>query len=164
MQIEPRIVARAGQPYVAVRRQVTMDTIATAADLIPGLFGWLAARGIPPAGAPFLKYNVIDMARRLEVEAGVPVAAPVDGDDEVLAGTLPAGRYVSVVYLGHPDGLLDATAALLAWAAGQGLRWDVTGTDEGDRWGCRLEIYHTNPAEVPDPDEWETELAFRLAG
>ncbi len=123
MQIEPRIVARAGQPYVAVRRQVTMDTIATAADLIPGLFGWLAARGIPPAGAPFLKYNVIDMARRLEVEAGVPVAAPVDGDDEVLAGTLPAGRYVSVAYLGH-----------------------------------------TNPAEVPDPDEWETELAFRLAG
>ena len=30
----------------------------------------------------FLKYNVIDMARQLEVEAGVPVAAPVTGGGE----------------------------------------------------------------------------------
>jgi hypothetical protein len=53
---------------------------------------WLAAHGAAPAGAPFLKYNVIDMARQLEIEAGVPVATAVDGDSRVLSGILPAGR------------------------------------------------------------------------
>jgi hypothetical protein len=38
------------------------------------------------AAAPFWKYNVIDMAGKLEIEAGVPVAAAVAGDDRVVAG------------------------------------------------------------------------------
>src|SRR5215831_15721980 len=33
----------------------------------------------------------------------------------------------------------------------------------GERWGCRLEIYHTDPAVEPDMNSWVTELAFRLA-
>jgi hypothetical protein len=41
------------------------------------------------AGAPFFRFNVIDMAR--EVEARVPVAAAVAGDGEVFAAELPAG-------------------------------------------------------------------------
>lgn len=31
------------------------------------------------------------------------------------------------------------------------------------RWGCRLEVYKTDPAEQPDTGKWETELLFRLA-
>jgi hypothetical protein len=45
--------------------------------------------------------------------------------------------------------------------AEHGVNWDVTATPEGDRWGCRLEIYGT---DEPDMDKWQTELAFRLAG
>ena len=67
-------------------------------------------------------------------------------------------------YTGHPMGLYDATAALLDWAAGQGLAWDVTETEDGDRWGARLEIYESDPAQEPDMDKWVTDLAFRLAG
>jgi hypothetical protein len=37
-------------------------------------------------------------------------------------------------------------------------------TDDGQRWGCRLEVYNTDPAEEPNMNKWETELAFRLAG
>jgi hypothetical protein len=40
----------------------------------------------------------------------------------------------------------------------------VTKSPVGERWGCRLEVSFTNPAEEPDPAAWETELAFRLAG
>src|SRR5262245_41741099 len=71
----PIIVERAEQPYVGIRGLVTMPTIGAIADRIPEVFAWLGARGIEPAGAPFLKYNLIDMARELEIEAGVPVAA-----------------------------------------------------------------------------------------
>ena len=41
------------------------------------VFAWLGGGGAAPAGAPFWKYNVIDMAREIEIEAGVPVAAAV---------------------------------------------------------------------------------------
>ena len=114
-----------------------------------------------PAGQPFCKYNVIDMDRQLEVEAGLPVAAPATGDDQVLAAVLPAGRYATTWHTGHPDGLAGATRTLLDWAAHHGLAWDVTPAPAGERWGCRLEIYHDEPGQ--DMSEWKTELAFKLA-
>jgi effector-binding domain-containing protein len=163
MSINAEITERAEQPYVAVRAQVTMQEISTIADRIPEVFGWLAAHGIAPAGAPFLKYNVIDMARELEIEAGVPVAAAVDVDGSVLAGVLPGGRYATVLHVGHPAKLVDTTTELLAWASNQGLVFDTSETDAGQRWGSRLEIYLTDPRIQPDMDKWETQLAFRLA-
>lgn len=161
---DPEIVVRGEQPYVAVKGVVTMRTFGAIADRLPGVFGWLDTRGVQPAGAPFFRYNLIDMARELEVEAGVPVATAVDGDDRVLAGVLPGGRYATVIHVGRPDQLVEVTAALRAWANRQGLEWDMSGTDRGERWGCRLEILRTNPAEEPDMDKWETQLMFRLAG
>jgi GyrI-like small molecule binding protein len=122
---------------------------------------WRRSQGVQPAGQPFCKYNVIDMDRQLEVEAGFPVAAPVTSEDRVLAAVLPAGRYAALWHTGHPDGLVGATQALLDWAAQQDLAWDVTSAPEGERWGCRLETYHDEPGQ--DMNEWETELAFKLA-
>jgi effector-binding domain-containing protein len=165
MLAEPKIVHRADQPYVAIKALVTMESIsAVVPPLNKEVFGWLAARGAAASGAPFWKYNVIDMERQLEVEAGAPVAVAVPGDDRVLAGVIPGGMYATVRYTGHPMGLYDATVALLEWAAGQGLAFDVRETEDGDRWGARLEIYESDPAQEPDMDKWVTDLAFRLAG
>lgn len=164
MQTEPEIVQRSEQPYVAIKASVTMETIGTVLpSLHPEVFAWLDARGGRPVGAPFWKYNVIDMQRELEVEVGVPVAEAVAGDDRVLSGVLPAGNYAGSTYTGHPDGLMHATAELLDWAAKRGLAWDVSDTPQGQRWGCRLEIYETDPREEPDMHKWETRLVFRLA-
>lgn len=161
---EPQVADRVAQPYVAIQVHVTMQELgAVLPALHPQVFGWLGARGIAPAGPPFWKYNVVDMERQLEVEVGVPVAALVPGDERVIAGVLPAGRYATLWYTGHPAGLAGPTATLLEWAAAQDLTWDITRTDEGDRWGARLEIYETDPAEEPDLNKWETQLAFRLS-
>ena len=164
MHTEPELLQRAEQPYVAIKASVTMETIGAAlASLHPEVFAWLDARGEKPAGAPFLKYNVIDMERELEVEVGVPVAEVVAGDQRVLSGVLPGGSYAGTIYTGHPDGGLDATAALLDWAAKRGLAWDVSDTPQGQRWGCRLEIYDTDPREEPDMHKWQTRIVFRLS-
>jgi effector-binding domain-containing protein len=164
MQIEPTIVERPAQPYVAVRGLVTMETIGEVADRFPELFGWLDAHGVTPVGAPFLKYNVIDMDRQLEIEAGAPVPADIEGEGDIIAGVLPAGRYATITHVGHPDRLIDVTAALLAWAADRDLTWDMTETDHRERWGCRLEVYRTDPSVQPDMSKWETDLVFRLTG
>jgi effector-binding domain-containing protein len=160
----PEVNDRLAQPYVAIKAQVTMQNMAAILPpLMPQVFGWLGERNIPPAGAPFWKYDVIDMARLLEVEVGVPVSAPVDGDERVLAGVLPAGRYATVRYTGHPDGLIGVVASLLEWASEEGLTWDMTNIQDGERWAARLEIYETDPAVEPDMNKWTTQLAFRLA-
>jgi hypothetical protein len=81
------------QPFVGVTKTVTMTTIPDIADEIPGLIGWVVNHGHSPAGAPFLRYLVIDMAGELGMEAGVPVASPVDSGGDVESGVLP-GRSV----------------------------------------------------------------------
>ncbi|MET9220832.1 GyrI-like domain-containing protein [Streptomyces sp. NPDC003300] len=161
--VPPRIVDRAARPYAAVRALVTMESVDTIAHRIPEVIGRLSALGVEPAGPPFLKYNVIDMARQLEVEAGVPVAGAVVRDGDLFSGVLPAGRFVTYTHLGSPAGLVGATALLLDWALAAGLRWDMRPTAEGDRWGCRMESYRTDPRSQPDTAKWETDLEFRLA-
>jgi effector-binding domain-containing protein len=159
----PQVTHRAAQPYAGISASVTMAAIGSVADRIPEIFGWLAARNIAPAGPPFFRYHVINMERQLVVEAGVPVATPVEAEGDVAAGTLPAGEFAVMTHTGAPDTLMSATSDLLAWGKERGLDWDVSPTDAGDSWGCRVEFYLTNPAEQPDPSTWQTQLAFRLA-
>ncbi len=68
----PAVVERAAQPYAAIRRQVTM---AQMDEVLPPLndqvFDWLSAHGGQPAGPPFWRYRVIDMANLLDIEVGV---------------------------------------------------------------------------------------------
>lgn len=160
----PVITTRAAQPYVAIREEVTMQTLGPFAERTGDVvLAWLTARGIEPSGPPFLRYLVIDMDRALVVESGWPVATATVGDDAVRADVLPGGRYVEVAEVGHPDHLVGVIGDLLTWADEQGLVWDAEPEGAGERWGCRLEVYPTDPADEPDMSRWTTELAFRLA-
>jgi hypothetical protein len=127
------------------------------------VFSWLADQGAQPSGPPFWKYNVIDVERSLEIEAGVGIEQSLPGDGRVLARTLPGGSYATLLHTGHPDQLIDATAALLDWANTQRLSWDRHVGDEGEQLGALLEFYLTDPDDEPDMNKWETESAFRLA-
>ncbi|MFJ8588027.1 GyrI-like domain-containing protein [Streptomyces sp. NPDC093595] len=164
MATGPVVEERAEQPYVFMRRTVRMDGFAEVADRLPELVGWLAAREISLAGAPFFRYNSLDAAGESEVEAGIPVASPPpEPEGDIGVALLPAGRYATLLHHGHPDGLGDAAGTLLEWARGRGLAWDMREVDGVERWGCRIESYRTDPRVQPDPSQWETQLAFRLA-
>ena len=160
MNTEPRIEERAAQPYAGIRRRVAMDGLGGAIDeALPTLFGWLAERGVPPSGPPFIRYYVIDMDRELDVEMAVP-AEVTAGDGRIRAGVLPGGRYVVLRHTGPYDGLVASNAALLRWADEQGIALDSWDTADGTAWRGRAEHYLTNPAEEPDPAKWMTDVAF----
>jgi effector-binding domain-containing protein len=155
----PTVETRMAQPYAAIPVKVRMEELGSVVPPLTGqVFDWLGARGISPAGPPFWRYVVIDMDAELELETGVAIASSSDGATQVRTGVLPAGRYATVTHTGHPDTLVSATRDLLDWAAEQGLEWDA----DGNTWGCRLEEYLSDPAEVPDMSQWQTRLAFRL--
>lgn len=154
----PEIVEVQERPYVALRGKVAMDGLAAFADRLREVIDWLAAKEIAPNDAPFFKYDVVDMEHELTLEIGFPVDDLHSGEGEIVTGVLPAGRYATVTHHGHPDTLVRATADLLAWGADQGLEWDA----DGDRWTSRLEIYRSDPREVPDMNDWVTDLQFKL--
>jgi effector-binding domain-containing protein len=155
----PTIETRTDHPYAAISVTVSMDELGSVVPPLTGqVFGWLADHGIAAAGPPFWRYVVVDMEAELELETGVATASQAVGDEQVRTGVLPAGRYATVVHTGHPDTLMSVTRELLEWAADRDLEWDA----DGNRWGCRLEEYLSDPDEVPDMNKWQTRLAFRL--
>lgn len=166
---EPQVITRDAGWYLGVRDSVTMTTVPRIADRIPTLLGTLTRAFVPPAGAPFLRYLVIDMAAELVIEAGVPIDAPIDprdlagADGSMFVAELPAGRYVCTTHRGAPDELVGVTERLLRWVDEQGLRLDVRPSPAGDVWGCRLETFLTDPRVEPDMANWVTELVMRLA-
>jgi effector-binding domain-containing protein len=160
---QPRLEDRSEQPYVGIRTQVPMQELK---HTIPGslreLFPWLAQRGIAPAGPPFIRYHVIDMAALMDVEIGIPVSSAPPGDGRVRPGVLPSGRYAALVYTGIENGIAG-NAALLDWGKNEGLTWDRWKAETGDAFGARYESFLTDPDDEPDPARWETEVAIRLA-
>ena len=158
-----RVEERTAQPYAYVSDAgVFAGSFAVIADRFGEVFSWLGERGIEPVGPVFFNYKVINMPGPMKIEAGVPIAAPTEGDEAVGVGSLPAGRYVVGRHHGHPDGLEKATGELLAWAGDQGLEFDQWDAPEGHSWACRTEWYYSDPVEVPDLNDWDTELAFKL--
>jgi effector-binding domain-containing protein len=161
MSHEPQIQRRAAQPYVAVPVRVTMDDLPGAVDQGFGeLFGWLAEHGVAPAGPPFIRYLVVDMAGELQIELAVPAEAEPPDGDRVRSGVLPAGRYVVLRHTGPYDGLVASNTALRQWAEDHGVALDAWEAAGGVGWRSRAEHYLTNPAEEPDPARWEVDVAY----
>jgi hypothetical protein len=130
-------------------------------EFIDELFAWLDKQGVQPAGAPFMRYHVINMAGNMDVELGVPVASALPGDGRIAPGVIPAGRYASLVYSGVSG--IKGNKALLEWAAKNNIKWDRWEDQNGDAFRSRVEYFLTDPAEQPDRKKWETEVAIRLA-
>lgn len=159
----PTVDVRADQPYLGINARVTMTQLD---QVIPSLIGetaeWLGRHGIVSSGPPLVRYRVIDMPGTLDIDVAWPVPQPAEGDERVRPGTLPAGRYASLVYVGIDNGVAG-NGALLDWIDAQGLRVDSHDTPEGDAFAGRYESFLTDPDEVVDRSLWETEVAMLLA-
>ncbi|WP_020666463.1 GyrI-like domain-containing protein [Amycolatopsis nigrescens] len=160
---DPVLETRDEQPYAAIGIEVTLRTWGEANALVAEVAGWLGRHGIAPAGPPFFRYHVLGgMDEKYELEVGFPVTGPVPPDERVRAGSMPAGRYATLVHHGHPDQQGHSHAALDKWAAGQGLEWQTSRRDGREVWGCRFESYLTDPAEQPDPARWSIRISYQV--
>jgi effector-binding domain-containing protein len=90
----------------------------------------------------------------LTLEIGLPVTTFVSSSSagDICSGTLPAGPVATTTHRGTYDRLNDAHAAVQVWIEEQGLRAA----------GAPWEVYVTDPADVPDPANWRTDLFWPL--
>jgi effector-binding domain-containing protein len=162
---EPKIEHRGEQNCVGIRTQVSMDELGN--GIIPQLHDevleWLNEQGEKPSGQSILRYYVINMPGRLDIEMVWPVAKPVTGNGRIQATVLPAGQYGFVVYTGDYSGLMEANRVLVDWAKEQGVEWDAWDEPAGHAFRCRYETYLKDPGDEPDSNKWVTEVAIKIA-
>ena len=143
----------APQPALVVRRRIKPDEIA---KVLGGMFGqvfmYAQQSGAALAGRPFARY--LEWGPGLcTLEAGLPVAANHPGEGDVKSDTLPGGFAAVTTHMGPYDQLTSAHAAIQQWIEAEGLK------AQGAPW----ESYINDPAEHPDPKDWETEVYWPLA-
>lgn len=159
----PRLEVRHEQPYVAIAATTSIQEEAqTVTALMQDMQAWLTKRRIQTAGPPFVRYRLINMPNRLDIEVGFPLTAPVavTTEEHLLFDVLPKGQYGVLVYTGPLDGLIEANAQLQRWAKAQGIAWQASETEAGTEWAARTEtmLMVSDPADKPN--ESQVEIAY----
>ena len=158
---QPKIDTRPALLYMGIRTVTPFSGMSKVATKISkDLDKWAKKQGVTPAGPPFLRFNVIDMRGAMDITFGIPVTAALPDDGPVAAGTLPAGRYASLIYMGSG---LAGNKALIEWARANQLEFDRWDTEQGDNFRCRYESHLTDPKLEPRKTRWQIEVAIKLA-
>jgi effector-binding domain-containing protein len=162
---EPQIEQRPAQPYLGIAGRITDGVPAFVDEAFPALFRWLGEHGIKPSGPPFIRFRELDaQGEPLEIEVAAPVDEDTQGGERVQAGSLPAGRYLTLIHRGPyrsesaPD-LATAREQLIAHAAEKGIVHSRA-TAHGTTLPCCVERYLIGPPNEPDFTKWETEFAY----
>ena len=116
-------------------------------DQLPNVIGpayqrigaYLGARGIEPAGPPYVGYHNEDM-QDLEIEIGFPIAEVIKPEGEFEEGSIPAGEYASTLHVGPYSDFEQAYARLSTWLEEQAI----------ESTGACYEIYLNDPANTPE--------------
>lgn len=163
MLTEPTIEARAEQPYVSIPISASLREWGTVNALVPEVYGWLAQKGIAPAGPLFYRYRVAgDWDRPFDLEVGVPVPSAVPCEGRLTGGAIPSGSYATATHNGHPDKLATSITALQDWAAREGVEFDKRREGGQEVWAGCFEFYLTDPEVEPDLNNWQIRLAYKV--
>ena len=160
---DQKMEVRREQPYVAIPIKVSLREWGKANALIGEVFEWINQKGIEIAGPPFFRYwRIGDMDNKFDIEVGVPVGNSVSGDGRVIAGSIPSGKYATLVHTGHPDRLIHSLNALQQWGEREGIIWNNHKEENEEVWGGRFEFYLTDPIKQPNLEKWSIEIAYQV--
>ena len=108
-------------------------------------------QGAVATGPPFGYYPRMP-TETVVVEAGFPVAVPLEVSDEVHPLVLPGGPAVVAEHVGPYEAMAQTYAELQSWIADHGLQ-------AGESvW----EVYLTDPDAEPDQNKWRTRIVWSL--
>ena len=158
----PVIEYRPAQPYAAIERKVKPINIG---NELPPLHGeisvWLQKNGLEPSGPPFFLYLAMDKGELL-VRVGFAIEKATVPEGDILIDSFPAGKYAVLTYTGDYKDMMQAHLALEKWVSDNGHQESKATTAAGCAWGGRTEFYMNDCTKIPNPAEWETQIAFLL--
>ena len=136
-------------PLAVVRQRVQRSELATVVPQGCGtVWSFAKARGLA-AG----RHVAVYLSGAIDLEVGVEVAGPFDGDGNVHPSATPAGPVVSATHIGPYQGLGATHEAIRAWCRTHGHR------PTGPNW----EIYgHWQPEWNADPSAIRTDVFYQV--
>lgn len=145
------------QHALVISKRVKQSEIAQAiGEVLPRVFMYAQAAGVAFSGPPITRY-IQTGPGLMTIEPGMPVASlPASADPdaaEIMPITLAGGSVAMTTHVGPYDRLPDAYAAMEQWIEAEGLKI------AGPPW----ESYITDPAHVPDPKDWKTEVFWPVS-
>jgi effector-binding domain-containing protein len=157
---EPKIEFQAETHYMGIRKELAFEGMFAKIELMQKeLKKWFKENGVEASGAPLLRYHCIDMKGDMDMEFGIPVKSPLEGTETIKAGTLPAGRYVSLIYTG---GGMQGNKTLVEWVREHNLPVDRWDSEKGDHFRARYEQYLTDPKIETRKTKIDILLAMKL--
>lgn len=142
----------APRPTAVIRTTTEPAALAQAFDeILPATWQAAQAAGRTPTGPPFGRYFAFSEAE-VDLEAGIPLDAPIVPAGRVVASELPGGEAACLVHVGPYETLIAAHEALEQWMQEHGRQ------AAGPVW----ESYVTDPGSEPDSSQWRTELLLPL--
>lgn len=143
------IVERQAEPALVVRTRATVERLS---EILGPAWGKVLSRAgsasAQPSSPPFVAYHNMDM-QDLDLEIGFTFDRHVEGDGDVEAREIPAGKAVEAVHVGPYDRVAETYEELGRWLESNGY---VPA-------GPAYEYYLNDPAEVP-PDELRTRVVM----
>ena len=144
----------APRPALIVRRKIASSELAqTLGEVLGRVFTYAQRNAIPIAGQPFTRF-VTTGRGLITIEIGLPVGAAAPGEGEIEATELAGGPASVAIHVGPYDKLGETHAAIERWIDAHEL----------ETRGAPWETYVSDPAHVPDPAKWETEVVYPLRG
>lgn len=144
-QLEPQLT-------LVIRKKTQTSQIAAAlGECLPAVWAYAQQRGIALAGPPFTRYLEVGLGA-VTIEAGLPIAAPAQGEGNIVASELPGGDVAVAVHVGPYDRLAETHGVVTKWLDEHQL---------GTR-GAPWEVYVTDPGTTPNPAEWKTDVIYPI--
>jgi effector-binding domain-containing protein len=155
------IVDKPETPYLGIRFETPFDGMfAVIMKNLKELRKWSKENSLSDEGPYFVRYYHCDMKDIMDVEVGLMTNSSHLGQGRVKPGSLPKGKYATLVYRGNG---LRGNQALMKWAKDHEVTFDPLVANLAESYTCRYEAYLTDYRIEPRKLLWDVELSIKIA-
>lgn len=154
------IVDKPERPYLGIRFETPFGGMfAVITKALKELRKWSRENSLSEEGPYFVRYYHCDMTDIMDVEVGLMTKSAHPGQGRIEPGSLPKGRYATLVYRGNG---LRGNQALMKWAKDNGVQFDPIDADLAESYVCRYEAYLTDYRIESRKLLWDVELSIKI--
>ena len=155
------IIEKSEKSYLGIRLNTPFGGMfAVITKALKELRKWSRANSLSEAGPYFVRYYHCDMQDIMDVEVGLITNSGHAGQGHIKPGSLPKGRYATLVYKGNG---LRGNQALMKWATDNGVKFDPLVPNAVESYVCRYEAYLTDYRVESRKLLWDVELSIKIA-
>jgi effector-binding domain-containing protein len=155
------IVEKPERSYLGIRFNTPFNGMfALVTKTLKEMRKWSKENSLSEEGPYFIRYYHCDMKDIMDVEVGLITNSGHVGQGHIKAGSLPKGRYATLVYRGNG---LRGNQALMKWAKDSGIKFDPIVPGAVESYVCRYEAYLTDYRIESRKLLWDVELSIKIA-